>query len=91
MNIGEMQRKLSIERRPGHADLRRQAFARDEYTCSLCKSPVTDRTGEADHLQPVRYFKRPVDANFLDNYVTLCIDCHRKKTESDRIRESRMR
>jgi retron-type reverse transcriptase len=36
-------------------------------------------------------FKRPVDANFLDNYVTLCIDCHRKKTESDRIRESRMR
>jgi hypothetical protein len=80
-----------FEERPGHADLRLQAFARDGYACTFCKKPVTDETGQAHHLRPVRWFKRPVDANFIGNYTTTCIDCHRELTENERQRESRVR
>jgi RNA-directed DNA polymerase len=81
---------LGTETRPGMADLRPLVLARDGYRCRLCREPVTERTAQVDHLRPVRSFKRPVDANRLDNLQTLCIPCHEWKTEQDRQRESRM-
>jgi hypothetical protein len=79
-----------FEDRPGWADLRRQVMARDQMTCRLCKSPVTPETCEVDHIIPYHRYKRPVDANRLRNLWTLCITCHRIKTESEQQMESRM-
>jgi 5-methylcytosine-specific restriction endonuclease McrA len=81
---------LGTEDRPGRADLRPLALARDGYRCRLCQGSVTEATARVDHLRPVRAFKRPVDANRLENLQTLCIPCHKQKTEQDRQRESRM-
>lgn len=80
-----------FEDRPGWADLRRQVMERDGMTCRLCKSPVTPETCQVDHIIRYSRFKRPVDANRLGNLWTLCIPCHRSKTESEQRMESRMR
>jgi group II intron reverse transcriptase/maturase len=82
---------LGTEARPGMADLRPRVLDRDGYRCFLCKGPVTDATAQVDHLRPVCHFRRPVDANRLENLQTLCIACHAWKTEYDRRMESRMR
>jgi RNA-directed DNA polymerase len=82
-----------VERRPGMADLRHAVMIRDKFTCQYpgCGVKVTDASAEVDHVIPVRAFKRPGDANSLTNLWTLCAACHKKKTESDRRRESRVR
>jgi group II intron reverse transcriptase/maturase len=80
-----------FEERPGWDDVRRQVMERDNYTCQLCKKAVTPETCEVDHLMKYSSFKRPVDANRPENCWTLCLDCHKTKTECDRQRESRMR
>jgi RNA-directed DNA polymerase len=79
------------EARPGMMDLRPLVLQRDQYRCRRCKEPVTASTCAVDHVRPVRCFKRPVEANYLENLRTLCLPCHQKKTEEDRRRESRMR
>jgi RNA-directed DNA polymerase len=79
------------ESRPGMADLRPLVLKRDGNRCRRCKEPVTEETAQVDHIRPVRSFKRPVDANRLENLWTLCIRCHKWKTEKDRQRESPVR
>jgi RNA-directed DNA polymerase len=79
------------EARRGMEDLRPLALERDGHTCQICGQPVTAQTAQVDHLKPVRRFKRPVDANVLNNLWTLCIECHQWKTESDRRMESPLR
>jgi group II intron reverse transcriptase/maturase len=79
-----------FEDRPGMADLRRQVMERDGMTCRLCKTPVTPETCQVDHIIRYSRFKRPVNANRLGNLWTLCIPCHRAKTESERRMESRV-
>jgi RNA-directed DNA polymerase len=81
---------LGTEQRPGTMDLRPIVFERDEGKCRLCHKLVTLATSQMDHVRPVRYFKRPVEANVLSNLWTLCIECHKKKTEYDRQMESRV-
>jgi 5-methylcytosine-specific restriction endonuclease McrA len=78
------------EVRPGMADIRPLVLERDEYTCQICGAAVTSSTAEVDHIRPVRRFKRPTDANVEWNLWTLCIRCHRDKTEVDRRVESRV-
>ena len=80
-----------FEDRPGWADLKRKAQERDGWTCRMCKRAVTPATCQVDHIIPYSRYKRPVEANRLENIWTLCIDCHRIKTESERRMESRMR
>jgi RNA-directed DNA polymerase len=79
------------EARPGMADLRPLIIERDEYKCQLCGVVVTPNTCQADHIRPVRRFKRPIEANVEWNLWTLCIPCHDAKTKSDRQVESRVR
>lgn len=76
------------EERPGMADLKPLVRERDGDRCQICEKPVTADTSEVDHIRAVRRFKRPVDANELENLWTLCKDCHQWKTESDRRMES---
>lgn len=78
------------ETRPGMADLRPLVLKRDGYICQMCDKLVSNRTLQVDHIKAVRRFKRPVDANVLDNLWTLCMDCHGAKTKSDQQMESRV-
>jgi len=80
-----------FEPRPGMADLRPLILERDENLCQMCETQVTPETAQVDHIRPVRRFKRPTDANVSENLQTLCIPCHRKKTEADRRMESPVR
>jgi len=79
------------EARPGMADLRPLVLTRDEFQCQACGEPVTPAQAHVDHKRPVRRFKKPVDANRMDNLQTLCVPCHRIKTEKDRQMESPVR
>jgi RNA-directed DNA polymerase len=81
---------LGTEARPGMTDRRPRVLKRDAYRCAVCPEPVTNATAQVDHLRPVCSFKRPVDANHLDNLQTRCVPCHAWKTEYDRQTESRM-
>jgi 5-methylcytosine-specific restriction endonuclease McrA len=80
-----------FEDRPGWADIALKAKERDSWTCRICKKAVTPETCEVDHIIQYSRHKRPVDANRLENLWTLCIDCHKNKTELERRMESRVR
>jgi len=73
--------------RPGMADLRPLVFQRDQRCCRKCGVALTADTAVVDHIRPVRRFRRPVEANRLENLQTLCPPCHTAKTELDRQRE----
>ena len=79
------------EQRPGMADLRPLILERDHYTCKNCGITFAEAELQVDHIRPVRRFKQPVDANVEGNLQTLCITCHKAKTQSDRQVESRVR
>jgi RNA-directed DNA polymerase len=79
------------ETRLGMADLRPAVLARDNFLCQRCEDPVSPYEAQVDHKRPVWRFKRPVEANSLNNLHTLCTPCHKIKTEEDRQRESRVR
>jgi group II intron reverse transcriptase/maturase len=76
------------EKRQGMADLRPLVLARDNFKCQRCGEQVSPNQAHIDHKRPVRRFKKPVDANRMDNLQTICIECHRIKTEEDRQMES---
>jgi 5-methylcytosine-specific restriction endonuclease McrA len=80
-----------FEIRPGWADIKHRTIQRDNWTCQVCKRAVTAETCEVDHVRPYSHFKRPVDANRPDNLWTLCINCHRIRTEMYRQMESPVR
>lgn len=80
---------MGHERRPGMSDLIPQTLARDNFTCQSCGETVARENAEVDHKRPVHRFKRPVDANRLDNLQTLCKECHKIKTQQQRV-ESRV-
>jgi RNA-directed DNA polymerase len=88
--VNEPQRVV-YELRPGWADLRLQVLERDNYTCQISGRKVTLTTAHVDHRKPLRKFKRPIDANRLENLQTLHIDVHKEKTKSEWEMESRVR
>src|SRR5262249_48758296 len=88
--LTERNTRLANEERPGGADVRAVVVERDGCTCCVCKEVVTYSTAQVDHVRPVWTFKRPVDANRPGNLWTLCVPCHKQKTEMDRQRESRV-
>jgi group II intron reverse transcriptase/maturase len=70
--------------RPGRLDLRLTILERDRYRCQVCGRAVASDEAQVDHKRPYASFKRQEDADAPDNLWTLCIPCHRVKTESDR-------
>jgi Group II intron, maturase-specific domain/HNH endonuclease len=88
--LSDLSSWTGYEARPGWADIRLTVLERDDFTCGLCKSRVTDSNAQVDHLLPYSHFKRPVDANRPENLWTLCEECHTRKTQRDRRMESRM-
>lgn len=57
--------------------IRKELFKRDGGFCHLCG--VFDENWEADHIHPVFLGGGGCD---LDNYQTLCPDCHKEKTKN---------
>ena len=57
--------------------LRDKVFLRDNYTCRSCGQVTMDL--ECDHI--INTAKGGTDD--LDNLQSLCIDCHKKKTQTE--------
>ena len=53
------------------------------FHCRGCAAVVTSRTSRADHIVPVNRFANLDMANSLDNIQTLCLRCHKLKTERE--------
>jgi RNA-directed DNA polymerase len=70
--------------RPGQMDIKLAAIERDGYQCRRCGTPVAVRSAQLDHIKPVHLSTSFEQANKLDNVQTLCINCHKQKTRSER-------
>lgn len=70
--------------RPGRMDLRLAVLQRDCNRCQKCGKLVRPDEAQVDHKRPYSCFKRCEDADAAANLWTLCIPCHKEKTESDR-------
>jgi hypothetical protein len=63
---------------------RQDALNRDRFRCQDCGIKQAEHTEthgtqlHVHHIKPIRSFDEPEAANFLDNLITLCEDCHRK-------------
>ncbi|MBN2117811.1 MAG: DEAD/DEAH box helicase [Anaerolineales bacterium] len=71
---------------PGWSKVRDRARARDKYTCQVCGAVETTRQHDVHHKTPFRAFTSFIEANRLENLITLCHSCHRKVEENVRIR-----
>jgi len=58
--------------------LQRQARKADAYQCQRCgvQQKELGRALDVHHIRPVSYFDFVNDANFIENVVSLCHDCH---------------
>lgn len=64
----------------GFSTIKKRAKIRDDYTCQICGLREPEIM-EADHIVP-----RKVDKNLefeMENLMTLCPNCHRRKTKRD--------
>lgn len=59
----------------------KQVLIRDDYTCKVCHLRDPEIV-VVDHVKPKSIF--PGLKNKLDNLITLCPNCHAKKTIIDR-------
>ena len=74
------------DRGPNWAQQRGRALARDGHRCRHCGAPERpNRAHDVHHIQPFRTFgyirgknEAYLEANRLENLVTLCTSCHRR-------------
>ena len=59
----------------------RLALKRDNYTCKKCGFNSDVEILEVDHIKPKRV--APELERMLDNLITLCPNCHKRKTLDD--------
>ena len=71
---------------PGWAKTRDRVRARDKYTCQVCGAVETNRQHDVHHKVPFRAFPSFVEANRLENLITLCPSCHHKAEQNVRMR-----
>jgi DEAD/DEAH box helicase domain-containing protein len=62
------------------------ARQRDGYLCQLCGAPESGREHDVHHKVPFRLFTSYLEANQLENLVTLCHACHRRVETAVRVR-----
>ncbi len=58
--------------------MRKKALERDNYACRVCGKGKDElgKNPDVHHVQPVRTFSTPENANTLDNLITLCKEHH---------------
>jgi len=59
---------------------RKEVLLRDQFTCQKCKRELPEYALEADHIIPL---SQGGPDNMM-NMQTLCIECHRRKTELEK-------
>ncbi len=63
----------------GWSRLRDAVRLRDDYRCQVCGAVESgNRQHDVHHKEPFRQFRSLVEANRMDNLVTLCPTCHHK-------------
>ena len=65
---------------------RERARRRDSFRCQICGAPEQGRSHDVHHRQPFRLFPSYLQANQLENLVTLCPNCHRRAEAAVRVR-----
>jgi DEAD/DEAH box helicase domain-containing protein len=65
---------------------RNRARQRDGFRCQLCGAPEGARAHPVHHKTPFRTFSSYIQANILDNLITLCPECHRRVETAVRVR-----
>lgn len=61
---------------PKWLEIQPMAMARANGKCERCKRK---KAVHVHHILPVRYFKYPTDAHFLDNTLAVCRSCHHEE------------
>ena len=80
-NKGKKTGKHSHNWKGGTSIRKQEAKIRDDYTCQVCGLREPEIM-EVDHIFPKSRFK---DKEFeLENLITLCPNCHRRKTNRDK-------
>jgi DEAD/DEAH box helicase domain-containing protein len=59
---------------------------RDRFTCQVCAVQEAGKAHHVHHKIPFRAFLSSVEANRLDNLITLCPQCHKRAEANLRIR-----
>jgi len=84
------------DRGPNWAEQRDKARQRDNFCCQHCSAPERPgRQHDVHHLRPFREFgympgqnTRHLEANRLENLITLCPACHRRAEARQRVRSA---
>jgi DEAD/DEAH box helicase domain-containing protein len=71
---------------PNWQQQRSLARQRDGYHCQLCGAPESGREHDVHHKVPFRMFTSYLEANQMDNLITLCHACHRRVETAVRVR-----
>ncbi len=71
---------------PDWPRLRLAVRTRDMFRCQICGTLESGREHDVHHKIPFRAFPSMVEANRMDNLITLCPSCHRKAEQNVRIR-----
>ena len=71
---------------PNWKSQRQAALARDEYRCRFCGALEGEHPHHVHHKTPFKAFPSPLEANRLDNLITLCPACHRRAESAVRMR-----
>ena len=71
---------------PNWNHMRNQARQRDQYTCQFCGMVEQGQAHHVHHKRPFRSFPSLIEANQLDNLITLCPTCHQRAEQAIRMR-----
>jgi DEAD/DEAH box helicase domain-containing protein len=71
---------------PNWNRVRNQVRARDQFTCQVCGLVEQGQAHHVHHKRPFRTFQSFIEANQLDNLITLCPACHQRAEASIRMR-----
>jgi DEAD/DEAH box helicase domain-containing protein len=71
---------------PNWPRIRLAVRTRDRFRCQVCGAAESAREHDVHHKIPFKAFTSIVEANRLDNLITLCPSCHRKAEQNVRVR-----
>lgn len=71
---------------PNWPSQKERARTRDGFRCQVCNSLEQDHAHHVHHKKPFRTYSSYLEANQLNNLVTLCPTCHRRVETAHRIR-----
>jgi DEAD/DEAH box helicase domain-containing protein len=71
---------------PDWPRVRDRVRTRDKYTCQVCGAVETMRQHDVHHKTPFRAFTSFIEANRMDNLITLCPSCHHQAEQNVRMR-----